>query len=431
MVFSGDADGSTNNRDREVKMKKFLKTVKFVAIAGAVIALGLTGCTKKAEQPQQPYRIGAIFASTGPASMLGLPEKNTVDMLSEALNAEGGIKIRVQEKGGWVDRGVPVKVVMYDTEADPTKTVTATNKLIESDNVDVIIGPTTSGASLAIVDIVTQAKVPLISCAASAKIVQPVSERYWVFKTPQTDTMAVEKIYETLKNKGQTKIAILTVSDGFGDSGRGELQRLAADYGLTIVSDERYGGKDTDMSAQLTKIKGTDAQAIICWGTNPGPAIIAKNRKQLGITIPLYNSHGVASPKFIELAGDAANGTFLPAGKLIVVDQLPDSDPQKEVLTQYKSDYESRFGAGTINTFGGHAYDAFKIAVMAIENAASEGKREAGKVSRETIRNEIENIKGFYGTGGIFNYSPQDHNGLTKDGFVMVEIQDGKWKLAE
>ncbi len=412
-------------------MKKILKAVKGTTVLMAITALAISGCTKKPEPPQEPYRIGVIFASTGPASMLGLPEKNTVEMLDEALNAEGGIKIRVQEKGSWVDLGVPVEVFMYDTEADPTKTVTATNKLIESDQVDVIIGPTTSGTSLAIVDIVTQAEVPLISCAASVKIVQPVSDRYWVFKTPQTDTMAVEKIYETLKNKGLTKIAILTVSDGFGDSGRVELQRLATDYGLTIVSDERYGGKDTDMSAQLTKIKGTDAQAIICWGTNPGPAIIAKNRKQLGITIPLYNSHGVASPKFIELAGDAAEGTFLPAGKLIIVDQLPASDPQREVLTQYKTDYESRFGAGTINTFGGHAYDAFKIAVMAIENAAKEGNLTAGKVSRATIRDEIEKIKGFYGTGGIFNFSPQDHNGLTKDGFVMVEIKDGTWKLAE
>jgi branched-chain amino acid transport system substrate-binding protein len=412
-------------------MKKILKAVKVTTVLMALMALAVTGCTKKPEPPQEPYKIGAIFASTGPASMLGLPEKNTVEMLDEALNAEGGIKIRVQRNESWVDLGVPVEVIMYDTEADPTKTVTATNKLIESDQVDVIIGPTTSGASLAIIDIVTKAEIPLISCAASAKIVQPVSERYWVFKTPQTDTMAVEKIYETLKSKGLTKIAILTVSDGFGDSGRVELQRLSAEYGLNIVSDERYGGKDTDMSAQLTKIKGTDAQAIICWGTNPGPAIIAKNRKQLGITIPLYNSHGVASPKFIELAGDAAEGTFLPAGKLIVLDQLPASDPQREVLSQYKTDYESRFGAGTINTFGGHAYDAFKIAVMAIENAAKEGTREAGKVSRATIRDEIEKIKGFYGTGGIFNFSPQDHNGLTKDGFVMVEIRDGNWKLAE
>jgi len=358
------------------------------------------------------YRIGAIFASTGPASMLGLPEKNTAEMLVDDLNAAGGIN------------GKPVKLIFYDTEGDATKTVTATNKLIQKDNVDVIIGPTTSGNSMAIIPIVEKDKVPLISCAASVKIVVPVKP--YVFKTPQTDTMAVEKIYSTLKAKGVKKVAIITVSDGYGDSGRVELQRLAPDYGLSIVADERYGGKDTDMSAQLTKIKGTDAQAIICWGTNPGPAVIAKNRKQLGITIPLYNSHGVASPKFIELSGDSAEGTFLPAGKLIVVDQLAANDPQRSVLAKYKADYEGKFGAGTVNTFGGHAWDAFQLAVMAIERADK-----AGKADRDGIRDELEKITNFVGTGGIFNFSPQDHNGLTKDGFVMVEIKNGTWSLAE
>jgi branched-chain amino acid transport system substrate-binding protein len=398
-----------------MKNRKWSSKIRVFLIMAAVLSFALVGtqCAKKPKAPEK-YKIGAIFASTGPASMLGLPEKNTTEMLEEAINEAGGIN------------GVPIEVIMYDTEADPTKTVTATNKLIESDQVDVIIGPTTSGTSLAIVDIVTKAEIPLISCAASVRIVEPVSERYWVFKTPQTDVMAVEKIYTKLQDDGLKNIAILTVSNGFGDSGRAQLQNLAGKYGLNIVADERYGAKDTDMSAQLTKIKGTNAEAIICWGTNPGPAVVAKNRKQLDITIPLYNSHGVASPKFIELSGDAAEGTYLPAGKLIVVDQLAANDPQREVLAKYKADYEGRFGAGTVNTFGGHAYDALYIAVMAIENAA-----EAGEVTKATIRDEIEKITGFIGTGGIFNYSAQDHNGLTKEGFVMVEIKNGKWNLAE
>ena len=413
-----------------MKSNRGKSTIRGVLILATALSFAFMGtqCAKK-PKPREVYKIGAIFASTGPASMLGLPEKNTVEMLAEALNADGGIKIRVQENGGWVDRSIPVEVIMYDTEADPTKTVTATKKLIESDQVDVIIGPTTSGTSLAIVDIVEEAKVPLISCAASVKIVVPVKP--YVFKTPQTDVMAVEKIYTKLKAAGIKKVAILTVSNGFGDSGRVQLQNFSKAYGLSIVADERYGGKDTDMSAQLTKIKGTDAEVIICWGTNPGPAVVAKNRKQLGITIPLYNSHGVASPKFIELAGAGAEGTYLPAGKLIVVDELMDSDPQKAVLAKYKAEYEGRFGDGTVNTFGGHAYDAFMIAVMAIENATKMGDREAGMVSRDTIRDEIEKITNFVGTGGVFNFSASDHNGLTKDGFVMVEISGGDWKLAE
>lgn len=391
-------------------MKKGIavRLLKSVLISGMVLGLALISvqCAKKAEAPRE-FKIGAIFASTGPASMLGLPEKNTAEMLVEELNAAGGIN------------GVKVSLILYDTEGDATKTVTATKKLIELDGVDVIIGPTTSGNSMAIIDIIEDAKIPLISCAASVKIVVPVKP--YVFKTPQTDVMAVEKIYTKLKAEGIKKIAILTVSNGFGDSGRVQLQNLAADYGLTIVAAERYGGKDTDMSVQLTKIKGTDAEAIICWGTNPGPAVVAKNRKQLGITIPLYNSHGVASKKFIELAGDAAEGTFLPAGKLLVVDQLAADDPQRKLLSEYKTSYESKFG-GSVNTFGGHAFDAFKIAVMALENADKNGT---------TVRDEIEKITGFVGTGGIFNFSADDHNGLTKDGFVMVEISGGDWKMAE
>ena len=391
-------------------MKKGIavRLLKSVLISGMVLGLALISvqCAKKAEAPRE-FKIGAIFASTGPASMLGLPEKNTAEMLVEELNAAGGIN------------GAKVSLILYDTEGDATKTVTATKKLIELDGVDVIIGPTTSGNSMAIIDIIEDAKIPLISCAASVKIVVPVKP--YVFKTPQTDVMAVEKIYTKLKAEGIKKIAILTVSNGFGDSGRVQLQNFAADYGLTIVAAERYGGKDTDMSVQLTKIKGTDAEAIICWGTNPGPAVVAKNRKQLGITIPLYNSHGVASKKFIELSGDAAEGTFLPAGKLLVVDQLAADDPQRKLLSEYKTSYESKFG-GSVNTFGGHAFDAFKIAVMALENADKNGT---------AVRDEIEKITGFVGTGGIFNFSADDHNGLNKDGFVMVEISGGDWKMAE
>ena len=383
-------------------------------LAGIILptALVIVLAAAPAYAHKDEYKIGAIFASTGPASMLGLPEKNTVMMLEEALNAAGGIG------------GKKVEVIFYNTEADPTKTVTAVKKLIKKDKVDIIIGPTTSGTTLAIIDIIEKEQVPLISAAASVRIIKPVKP--YVFKTPQTDVMAVEKIYERLQKNGIKRVAIITVANGFGDSGRNQLKILASKYGLTVVADERFGKKDTDMTVQLTKIKGTNAQAIISWDTNPGPAVIAKNRKALGIKIPLYNSHGVASKKFIELAGGAAEGTYLPAGKLLVVDQLAKNDPQRKVLTDYKNSYESKFG-GSANTFGGHAYDAFQIAVKAIQNLVDKNT----KVTHATIRNELENIKGFVGTGGIFNFSAEDHNGLTKEGFVLIEIENGDWKLAE
>lgn len=395
---------------RTMKRHRGFKKMGVIAL-GLVVAFAFVSCTKAPEAPKE-YKIGALFASTGPASMLGLPEKNTVEMLEEQLNKAGGIN------------GVPVKVVFYNTEANPTKTVTSAKKLIEKDKVDIIIGPTTSGATLAIIDVVQEAKVPLISCAASVRIIQPVKP--YVYKTPQTDVMAVEKIYTKLQKDGIKNVAIITVSNGFGDSGRTQLQKLAPKYGLTVVADERFGKKDTDMTVQLTKIKGTDAEAIISWDTNPGPAVIAKNRKALGITIPLYNSHGVASKKFIELSGGAAEGTFLPAGKLLVVDQLAADDPQRKVLSEYKEAYESKFG-GSVNTFGGHAYDAFNLAVKAISNLVEKNV----PVNHDSIRGELEKIIGFVGTGGVFNFSPEDHNGLTKDGFVMVTIEDGNWKLAE
>lgn len=384
-------------------MKRVVTVISTVAVAMAIAAAAPAPAAAE-------YKIGAIFATTGGASMLGLPEKNTTEMLVDELNAAGGIN------------GEKVKLFLYDTEADPTKANNAVKKLISKDQVDVIIGPTTSGVTMGIIPAIEKNMVPLISCAASVKIIQPVKP--YVFKTPQTDIMAVEKIYEKLKADGIKKIAIISVQNGFGDSGRVQLQNLAGKYGLSIVADERYGGKDTDMTTQMTKIKGTDAEAIICWGTNPGPAVVAKNRKQLGITIPLYNSHGVASKKFIELAEGAAEGTFLPAGKLLVVDQLAADDPQKKVLSGYKAAYESRWG-GSANTFGGHAYDAFKLAVMAIGNAAK-----AGKVTHAAIRDELEKITGFVGTGGVFNFSAEDHNGLTKDGFVLIQIKDGNWTLA-
>ncbi len=384
-----------------------MKTVRPVAAALlAAIILALPGAVIAAE-----FRIGAVFAVTGPAAALGELEKKTAEMLEAQINKAGGVN------------GAPVKLVLYDTESDPTKAVMAVKKLIENDKVDVIIGPTTSGESLAMIEPVEKSEVPNISCAASIKIVQPV--RKWVFKTPQSDVMAVEHIYDRLKQEGKTKVAIICDTTAFGESGRVELQRLASNYGLVIVADERFGDKDTDTTAQLTKIKGTDAQALVCWGANlPGPAVVARNRKQLGIATPIYFSHGVANFKFIQNAGDAAEGVFFPAGKLLVADQLSDTDPQKQVLLQYKTDFETAF-KDSVNTFGGHAYDAFHMAVNACKAIP------AGKFSKAALRDEIEKIKGFVGTGGVFTMSPTEHNGLASGCFVTVTVSGGAFKLAK
>ena len=383
------------------------KTLGILAVILLAISLLCSGCAKK-EEPKAPYKIGGIFAITGANSFLGEPERNSMELLAEQINARGGIN------------GRPIELVIYDTEGDATKAVLNANKLIEKDNVLAIVGPSLSGTTLGVVPIVEKAQVPLISCAASVKITTPVKK--WVFKTPQTDVMAVAKIYEYMKGQGLKKIAILSVSNAFGDSGRQQLLEQSADYGYKIVADERFGPQDTDMTPQLTKIRALKPQAIICWGTNPGPAVIAKNMRQLGIKIPLYQSHGVASKKFIELAGEAADGIILPTGKILVAGVLPDSDPQKQILQQYVSDYEAKFKV-EVSGFGGYAWDGLQILAQAIEKAGDD---------RGKVRDEIEKINGYVGISGIFRFSPEDHNGLNKEeAFVMVRIEGGDWQIIQ
>jgi branched-chain amino acid transport system substrate-binding protein len=312
-----------------------------------------------------------------------------------------------------------VEVIVYDDESDTTKAVTAVDRLLKRDKVVAIVGPSTSGSTLAIVPKVEEAKVPLISCAAAKKITEPV--RRWVFKTPQSDALAVKKIFKDLAQRKLTRIAILTASDAFGAAGREELKALAGPSGPAIVADEVFGPKDTDMTAQLTRIKGTDAQAVVVWGTNPGPAVIARNRVQLGIKTPLYMSHGVASPKFIELAAPAnAEGILLPAGRLIADEQVPASHPQKKILESYRKAYEARFKQ-PVSTFGGYAWDAVSLVTQAA--------RTAGSAEPAALRDALERTRGFWATTGEFNYSADDHNGLTEEAFVMVRIARGEWEL--
>ena len=373
----------------------------FLFLLLSSLAAGLVGCS--AAGKVEPYKIGGLFAVTGFNSPLGTPEKETALMLEDQINKAGGIN------------GRPIKLIIYDTESDETKAVNLAKKLIEQDQVLAIVGPSSTGESLALVDTVEKAQVPLLSCAASAQIVQPV--RKWVFKTPQSDSLAVGEIYDYLKAKSLTKVALLTSSGGFGTTGKKALETAAAQAGVSIVASESFGDKDTDMTVQLTKIKGSDAQALIVWGTNPGPAIIAKNMKQLGMSLPVFQSHGIANRKFIELAGDAANGVIFPAGKLLVASSLPDSDPQKSVLTKYAADFQAKYNKNA-DTFGGHAYDAIMLLKKAIEKAGGD---------RAKIRDEIENTQGFVGIGGTFNFSAADHNGLGKGSFTMVKIVNGEW----
>ncbi|MDO9632361.1 MAG: ABC transporter substrate-binding protein [Humidesulfovibrio sp.] len=377
-----------------------------MARAAAIVLALFTflGCSKESDS----FKIGAVLSVTGPASFLGEPEKNTLLMLQDELNAKGGVE------------GRKVQIVIYDDESDVNKCVMAAKKLIENDKVAVVIGPSISGNTLAIAKFFAPAKIPLVSCSAAEKIVKPVDP--WVFNTPQLDRHAVGKILMDAKKKGYAKLAILTVSDGFGQAGRAVLQELIPAQGLALVADEVFGPKDTDMSAQLTKIKGAAPDAIICWGTNPGPAVVARNRAQLGITTPLYMSHGVASKKFIELAGVSAEGLILPAGRLVAVSQVPDGNPQKALLTKYVADYTKKFGAAP-STFGGHAYDALMLVTEAVKMGKS--------FKPQDIRDNLEKIKAMPGTAGVYTMTPENHNGLDESAFVMVTIEKGEWKVVD
>lgn len=373
-----------------------------IIVAAILLSTGLNSA-----QAADPIKIGSFLTVTGPASFLGDPELKTLQLYVESINAGGGIN------------GRPVELIHYDTGGKAQDAVGFVKRLIKNDNVDLIVGGTTSGDTLAAIPEVEKEGIPLVSLAGAVDIVEPVKK--WVFKVAHSDRMAAAKIFEDLRKRKLTKVALITGDGGFDKSGREQLLKLAPEYGITIVADESYGNKDTDITAQLTKIRATDAQAIINFGFGQTPAIVTKNIKQLGIKLPVYQSHGVASKTFIDLAGDAAEGARLPAAALVAAEQLPDADPQKPVLLAYKNQYEAKHGP--VSTFGGHAYDGLMIAVSAIERA--------GGTDKAKVRDEIEKTKGFIGTAGVFNMSPQDHMGLNLDAFKLVEVRNGAWKMIE
>jgi len=372
-----------------------------------LVTLGVTGA---AQAEDDPIRIGTFLSVTGPASFLGDPELKTLEMYIERVNQAGGLL------------GRPLDLVHYDTAGDANAARTFVKRLIESDEVDVILGGSTTGTTMAVIPLVERAEIPFISFAGGVSIIHPVKP--WVFKTPHTDRMACEKIFEDMQGRGISQVALISGTGGFGKSMREQCIDVAGNYGVEIVADETYGPSDTDMVAQLTKIKNTEGlQAVVNPGFGQGPAIVTKNYVQLGFEVPLYQSHGVASRKFIELAGDAAEGIRLPAAALLVADKLPEGDPQRPVVVGYKASYEGVYGEGTVSTFGGHALDGLMLYKMAVEAA--------GTTEPAAVRDALEAIHGFVGTAGEVNMSPDDHMGLGLSAFRMLEIRDGDWVLVD
>jgi len=372
-----------------------------LALAGALLGGGPA-------LAQEPIRIGSFLSVTGPAAFLGDPEQKTLEMVIERINAEGGLL------------GRKLQLVAYDDAGDAEKARTFAKRLLEQDKVDVIVGGSTTGTTMAAVALVEAAGTPFISLAGAVVIIEPVKK--WVFKTPHTDRMACEKIFVDLQARKLGKVALISGSGGFDKSMRGECLKVAPKYGIEITADETYGAADTDMTAQLTKIRASGAQAVLNAGFGQGPAIVTRNYQQVGLTLPLYQSHGVASKEYVKLSGPAAEGVRLPAAALLVPDLLPGNDPQKPVVTAYKRDYEARFKTD-VSTFGGHAYDGLMLVVNAIKRT--------GSTDKAKLRDAIEATRGYVGTGGVVNMSASDHLGLDLSAFVMLEVKDGNWAMVK
>jgi branched-chain amino acid transport system substrate-binding protein len=373
-------------------------------VAGTALALGAIGAFAA-----DPIKIGSVLSVTGPAAFLGDPELKTLQLYVDDLNKKGGVL------------GRQLQLVHYDDGSDANKANSFTKRLIEDDKVDVLVGGTTTGATMSSVPLAEKAGIPFISLAGAVVIVEPVKKH--VFKTPHTDRMAAEKVFEDMKKRGLTKVALLSETSGFGASGKKETEAVAGKYGITLVANETYGPKDTDMSPQLTKIKTTPGlQAVFVFGLGQGPAIVTKNYKQLGITLPLYQSHGVASDEFLKLAGSAAEGVRLPSPAQLIPEKLPANDPQKPIVTSYEKTYKAAYKAD-VSTFGGYAYDGLMLAVDAIKRA--------GSTDKAKVRDALEATKGFVATSGTFNMSPTDHMGLDLSAFRLLEVKGGDWSIVQ
>ena len=371
------------------------------------VAIGLGTLLATGPEASAQVKIGAVLSVTGPASFLGDPEKKTLEMYVAEINEKGGVN------------GQKLQLVIYDDGGDANNARTFATRLVEEDKVIAMIGGTTTGSTLAMIPVFEDAQLPFISLAGAVQIIQPV--RKWVFKTPHTDTMACEKIFADIKRRNLSKVALISGSGGFEKSMEAECVKVAPKAGITIVHQESYGPRDTDMTPQLTNIKGkADVQAVINPGFGQGPAIVTRNYRQLDIKLPFYQSHGVASKQFIELAGAAAEGVRLPAAALLVAEKLPSSDPQRAVVVSYKQTYE-RKTSQPVSTFGGHAYDGLMILTEAAKRARGWEKAK--------VRDEIEKTKGFLGTAGLVNMSATDHMGLDLSAFRMLEIKNGDWTL--
>src|SRR5690554_1980180 len=382
-------------------MKRIIKLVSTALLGTAIMGTAVAN--------PEPIKVGSVLSVTGAAAYLGTPELQTLQMYVEKLNEEGGVL------------GRKLQLVHYDDGSDAARANSFTRRLLDDDKVDFIVGGTTTGSTMSMVPLVERAGVPFMSLAGAVVVIDPVKK--WVFKASTTDRQAAERVFMDMQARGIQKIALISETSGFGQSGKKQSEEVAEKYGITFVAHETYGPKDTDMTPQLTNIRNnSEVQAVFVFGFGQGPAILTKNYRQLGLEHPLYHAHGVGSDEFIRLAGADAEGAYALAPALMIGESLAADDPQKPVVDAYTQEYTTRFKED-VSMFGGQAHDNFFIVIDAIKRA--------GTTDKAKVRDEIEATKGYIGTGGEINMSPTDHMGLAVESLRLLQVKDGKWVEAK
>ncbi|MGF7129350.1 branched-chain amino acid transport system substrate-binding protein [Paraburkholderia sp. EB58] len=383
------------------------KTGQWVRTA---IALALV-CGASAAMAQ--VKIGVTVSTTGPAASLGIPEKNTIALLPQEIG------------------GKSVQYIVLDDASDTSKAVQNTHKLIDEDHVDAIIGSTVTPNSLAMLDVVSEGKTPMISLAASAAIIAPMdAKREWAFKTPQNDSLMADAIAGYMEKHGVKTVGFIGFADAYGENWYSVFSTAAAAHHLKLVANERYARTDASVTGQVLKTMAANPDAVLIAGSGTPAALPAKTLKERGYKGKIYQTHGVANNDFLRVCGKDCEGELLPSGPILVADQLPDSNPVKQSSEAYKNAYEKAYGVGSVSTFGGHAWDAGQMLQRAIPEALKKGQP-GTVVFREALRDALANIKELPLAHGIMNTTATDHNGLDKRARVIVEIVDGKWKLQD
>lgn len=383
--------------------------VRALVVGAAGLSLALAGCAEDDSgggADEGPIKIGAVLDITGPGASLGVPERQTLEMLAERVNADGGID------------GREIELLIEDNQSTEDAAARAATKLLQTEEVDILLGASRTGPSLAMRPIAEEAEIPMISLAANIKIVEDAE---WIFKTAQNDRVVIERMVEHMGDNGIQQIALARDASGFGEGVEELFTELGEPYGIEVITTESFAPDASDFTAQMVNIRDADPDAVVIWGIPPAASLGQVAYRQLGVEAPLYQSHGIGNQVFLDSAGPDADGVIAPLGRLLVADQLPDDDPQKEVITQFIADYEETQDESP-STFAGHAYDGFMIAVNAL--------REVGTDPNE-LRDAIEGVSDWPGISGVFTMTPDDHSGLSKDALVMVTVENGTWQLVE